>query len=96
MICLQLNNMKNIFEVWHYSMNNIKIWSIIRDIDIRLTENSEDEGLHIPNHPGRVRRRLPPAPADDDDTCSKCLNFFCMLQFFSFLFLKQHEYLYSN
>ncbi|XP_052701770.1 ninein-like protein isoform X6 [Crassostrea angulata] len=34
------------------------------------SENSEDEGLHIPNHPGRVRRRLPPAPADDDDTCS--------------------------
>ncbi|XP_062574598.1 ninein-like protein isoform X2 [Saccostrea cucullata] len=34
------------------------------------SENSEDEGLHIPNHPGRVRRRLPLAPADDDDTCS--------------------------
>ncbi|XP_056021041.1 ninein-like protein isoform X3 [Ostrea edulis] len=34
------------------------------------SENSEDEGLYIPNHPGRVRRRLPLAPADDDDTCS--------------------------
>ncbi|XP_078313174.1 uncharacterized protein LOC111128949 isoform X3 [Crassostrea virginica] len=34
------------------------------------SENSEDEGLYIPNHPGKVRRRLPLAPADDDDTCS--------------------------
>ena len=38
---------------------------------MNFTENSEDEGLYIPNHPGRVRRRLPLAPADDDDTCSK-------------------------
>ncbi|KAK3093147.1 hypothetical protein FSP39_011849 [Pinctada imbricata] len=33
------------------------------------SENSEDEGLYIPSHPGRVRRRLPTAP-EDDDACS--------------------------
>ena len=38
---------------------------------MNFSENSEDEGLYIPNHPGKVRRRLPLAPADDDDTCSK-------------------------
>lgn len=93
--------MKNICEVWHSSLNDLIIWSVKHDIDIWLTENSEDEGLHIPNHPGRVRRRLPPAPADDDDTCSKCKNIlgvwiiYFMLQFF-FLSKNSMNILYSK
>uniref|UniRef100_A0A8W8I4L1 EF-hand domain-containing protein n=1 Tax=Magallana gigas TaxID=29159 RepID=A0A8W8I4L1_MAGGI len=47
-----------------------QVLELQQQVHSRNKKNSEDEGLHIPNHPGRVRRRLPPAPADDDDTCS--------------------------
>ena len=43
---------------------------LIQD-NITVSDISDDESVTgIPCHPGRVRRRLPPAP-DDDDASSK-------------------------